>query len=416
MAKINWLLAPIAALLGASAWFQPAVAGSDLWWHLAAGRDIWANMAIPTADFYSWTFAGQEWMHHEWLWDVLYWAVYRVHPEAVAWFNLAVVFTVYSLAYLVALKSSGSRFAAGAALWMVAASAHWFLDIRAHLTTLLFVGIFLATRDRAWAHWIWPPLMVLWCNLHGGFVFGFGTIGLHVLVLTLRQSYEARALVIPWPLWISVALTGLAFLANPWGYRILEYPIAYLDSDSPFRGLVEWVPPMWHFSLKGFEGRFWLVAATAVIGAVLSLIGLYRGAQSSDEPSRLPPFPRTDPYLLCLAFVGLQMASTSRRFIPLFGVVGIPLVAATLRWLRDVAVRLSPTLGHPAAGMATTIVALLIGAGLWSNVRVHPSLLTRWTESNLYPDAGLRYMEALAPGEKLLSYYNWGGYIMLHAP
>ena len=26
--------------LGAAAWFQPSVAGSDLWWHLAAGREI----------------------------------------------------------------------------------------------------------------------------------------------------------------------------------------------------------------------------------------------------------------------------------------------------------------------------------------------------------------------------------------
>ena len=104
IAKLNWILAPLAALLGASAWFQPAVAGSDLWWHLASGRDIWALGHIPTTDPYSWTYQGEEWMNHEWLWDVIYWAAYRLDPEAVAWLNLAVVFAVFSLAFVAVVR------------------------------------------------------------------------------------------------------------------------------------------------------------------------------------------------------------------------------------------------------------------------------------------------------------------------
>jgi hypothetical protein len=61
-------------------------------------------------------------------------------------------------------------------------------------------------------------------------------------------------------------------------------------------------------------------------------------------------------------------------------------------------------------------VALLIAAGLWRDVRLTPGLLERWTESQLYPRAALRYLRALDPGPRLLNYYNWGGYVMLHAP
>jgi len=57
-----------------------------------------------------------------------------------------------------------------------------------------------------------------------------------------------------------------------------------------------------------------------------------------------------------------------------------------------------------------------IAALLWRDVRLTPQMLERWTESHLYPRAALRYLKALDPGPRLLNHYNWGGYLMLHAP
>ncbi|MFI5317388.1 MAG: tetratricopeptide repeat protein, partial [Myxococcota bacterium] len=45
-----------------------------------------------------------------------------------------------------------------------------------------------------------------------------------------------------------------------------------------------------------------------------------------------------------------------------------------------------------------------------------PHPLARWTESYFYPQAALRYLQALDAGPRVLNYYNWGGYMMLHAP
>src|SRR4029450_11039864 len=55
---------------------------------------------------------------------------------------------------------------------------HLFFDIRPHIATLLFVAVILLLHDRTWAPWLWPPLIALWANVHGGFVFGIATIGL----------------------------------------------------------------------------------------------------------------------------------------------------------------------------------------------------------------------------------------------
>jgi tetratricopeptide (TPR) repeat protein len=241
--------------------------------------------------------------------------------------------------------------------------------------------------------------MVLWANLHGGFVFGFGAIGLLALVQTLRRSRAAGRLALDAPTWLCVAATLLALLCNPWGWHILEYPAAYLDSHSPYRSILEWQPPDFDLDPRGFAGRFaWLVVA-ALAGAALPL---------RERPR--------DAYLLSLSGVTLAMALTSRRFIPLFALCALPLVArlfaAAFEAVRTALsaerrARLAP-FGPPAA--------LLLAALLWRGVPLAPHFLERWTEAQLYPRAALAYLRALDAGPRLLNHYNWGGYVMLHAP
>jgi hypothetical protein len=241
--------------------------------------------------------------------------------------------------------------------------------------------------------------MVLWCNLHGGFVFGFGAIGLFALVETIRASLAAKRVSIDPRLWAGVALTGLGLLCNPWGWRILEYPVAYLDSSSPFREILEWQPPGASLDPRGFAGRFtWLLAAAAA-GTVLELRSRPR-----------------DLYLVALAGVSGAMALTSRRFIPLFAVTALPMVARLFTHLHDCVAARLPTQLVGRIAVAAPLAALLIAAGLWRDVRLAPRLLERWTETQLYPSAALHYLKALAPGPRLLNHYNWGGYVMLHAP
>jgi tetratricopeptide (TPR) repeat protein len=395
-AKINRPLAFLVALAGAAAWFQPGVAGSDLWWHLASGRDMWTNLSVHSTDPFSYTFEGRAWMNHEWGWDVLYWGVYQIHPQAVAWLNLGVVTAIYSLVYVLCRRTSGSSLAAGATLWLVAASAHWFLDIRPHLFTLLFVSVFLLTRKRSWGPWLWPPLVVAWANLHSGFVFGVGAIGLYVLVRTIEASFRDKRIVVLRREWISVALCILAMMANPYGYHILEYPLAYLNSDSPFRDIVEWQPPEYALNLYEFQGRFWVVVIFVTLGLPLAF--------------------RRHPYLAALSAVTFAMAFNSRRFIPLFGVTAAPLAALAIAWVQGHVLRRVKFLDRSEVALGGIAAAGLIAAMLWQDVRIYPKLLERWTESPLYPEAALRYLKTLGPPGRLLNYYNWGGYIMLHAP
>lgn len=141
-ASVRQIIAGLIAVGGALAWSQPWVVGSDLWWHLAAGREIWNRSGIPSTDSFSFTFAGREWLNHEWLWDAVFWRLYELHPETIAWFNLGIIGVIFALMFAVALRESQSALAAGAALWIAAAAMHWYIDIRPHLVTLLLVNLF----------------------------------------------------------------------------------------------------------------------------------------------------------------------------------------------------------------------------------------------------------------------------------
>lgn len=397
MSKINAPVGALAAILGAASWFHPTVAGSDLWWHLAAGRELWRTGSLLRLDPFSHTFAGRPWTNHEWLWEALYWPAYQLHPDLVACLNLTVLVCVFGLAGWIAWRTSGSLLAASASIWLAAAASHWFLDIRPHLFSLLVVGVVLVTRERRWAPWMWPPLFAVWVNLHGGFVFGLGVVGLHVLFRTAEASRVAGRIVLPRTEWLSLSLCGVAILLNPYGYRILEYPLAYLDSASRFRTIIEWHPPGFSLDPRSFQGRFyWMAAAVA--------LGVPRGV-------------RRAPYFVALALVTFAMAFTARRFIPLFAVTAAPVAALGLAMVQEQIVSTRKELRGPVAGVATALGALVLAVALWWNVRFFPQPLYRWTQSELYPVGALRYLLAFPnPPERPFNLYNWGGFMMLHGP
>jgi hypothetical protein len=51
---------------------------NDTWWQLRAGADMWSAHRVLLTETYSHTAAGTFWPNHEWLSEIIYYAVYRV--------------------------------------------------------------------------------------------------------------------------------------------------------------------------------------------------------------------------------------------------------------------------------------------------------------------------------------------------
>ena len=58
-------------------WFSYTVADPDLWGHIRFGQDILRTGSIIQSDVYSYRSAGQRWINHEWLSEVMFAGIYN---------------------------------------------------------------------------------------------------------------------------------------------------------------------------------------------------------------------------------------------------------------------------------------------------------------------------------------------------
>jgi hypothetical protein len=298
----------------------------DTMWHLVAGRWIIEHRALPFHDPFTYTFAGQTWVPHEWLAEVAFWGAY-------GWLGWGGVIATAALAIAAAFAlltgalqhSLGPRRAAiGGVLALLLIIPH--LLARPHVLALPFMVIWMAGVIRARDEGRVPPLallpvMTLWCNLHGGFVIGLlfaGLLGAEA-VLEAPAATRSRALR-GWG--IFVASATLAALVSPNGIDLFLLPMRLMRMGILMSGFSEWAGA----DFQHFEPlEVWIVLA--ILGAFSLRLRL--------------PWSRTLMVLLLL-----HLALTHVRNVELLGIIGTLLLASPL------AAQLGPAPGAGGGSMA----------------------------------------------------------------
>jgi hypothetical protein len=176
------------------------VTDPDFWWHLRTGQLIFETGAIPRADVFSFTAHGREWVAHEWLTEVLMYAVFR----AAGWAGLVAAFSLVMTAALAVVYRQASRlaphpFVAGPAVLLAALACAPMFGVRPQMISFLFTALYAAALD-AYARrgrkkillWL-PPLMLLWANMHGGFALGLALVGVTAAGLALDELFRRAA-------------------------------------------------------------------------------------------------------------------------------------------------------------------------------------------------------------------------------
>ena len=138
------------------------MAGSDLWWHIAAGRELLQTRTLWMVDDWSYSALGHDWLNHEWLSDLIFytWASLWGVESLVYWKWLVIVAT-FAILQQVLRRESGSALAGFLCALMAIAVAAPFLDVRPHLYSLLnFSLLLLLLLRRRCSTWV---LALLFC-------------------------------------------------------------------------------------------------------------------------------------------------------------------------------------------------------------------------------------------------------------
>lgn len=252
---------------------------ADIGWHIRNGQNILATRSVPRVDSFSATMNGRSWYAWEWLYDALIGWIHNVSGlNGVVFISALVIALTLAVVFRYTLRRGGSLPVTIVlfVLCAVASSIHFLA--RPHVFGwLLAVAWFwildTATKNDAGARRLLylPLLMLLWANLHGGFVLGFVLLGIYVVadLLTFfacpelegRVSARKQAATL-----VAVgALSFLASLINPYGFKLHIHVYQYLTNRFLMQHINEFRRP----DLHGAPAQaFLLMIALAIVGIV----------------------------------------------------------------------------------------------------------------------------------------------------
>jgi hypothetical protein len=338
----------------------------DTMWQITVGQWILDHRAVPETDVYSFTMRGQPWISTQWLAQVAYAKAYAVAgwsgPVVTAAAAIALTFAV--LARFLSRRLSESTTLVFIAAALALTVPH--LLARPHVLALPVMvawgGGLIAAADRRGAPSFWLlPLMALWANLHGGFVFGLVLIAPVALDAVLgAEPRERKSLALRWAAFAVAAL--VASCCTPYGWNSLLASQKILDLGGALPLIMEWRPANFG-SLGAFEVCLLLGIGLALFRGVklpplriVLLLGLLHMALSQERSAEilalLAPLFLAAP--LAKQIGGLEL-SNSNATAPmrgaLFASVAIALMAGTFAYAS--VHRFEPhTRGSPVAAVA----------------------------------------------------------------
>jgi hypothetical protein len=229
----RWLVPPLSAFVflvhPILSFIRPAEQLQDpgTGWHLATGRYILTTRAIPHQDLFSFTAIGHAWIPYSWLFEVAGALLERL--GGLPLFATACMLVVAFVPVLLYRRMVRMGAAIIPALLMTLL-AYLILTshalARPHIVTYLLFAFFLermddvhAGRRAARSLWVLPPLTVLWCNVHGGFMVGLMLAAIFAAVAGVRAllTHDPRERRETFTFIALLVAMGLATLVNPNG-------------------------------------------------------------------------------------------------------------------------------------------------------------------------------------------------------
>jgi hypothetical protein len=239
------------------------LADADIGWHIRTGELILANHALPRTDPFSSTMQGQPWFAWEWLYDILLGVLHRTCGlNGVVWLCALLVAGVFALLLSQLLRRGVGLPLAIILMLLAEAASAIHLFARPHIASWLFSLLWFVVLERwensgagrppRWIVWFFPASMLLWVNLHGGWLFGMALLGIHTLAAfaenlrakdpfaAIEVAHRARSMALAW------LASAVATLVNPYGRHLHVHVYRYLSDRYLMDRIDEFRSPNFH--------------------------------------------------------------------------------------------------------------------------------------------------------------------------
>jgi hypothetical protein len=397
----------VALLFALGASVRLTQSDGDLFAHIRLGEAILATHRAPATSLFGIMTDGVAMVSPAWLSEILFALAYRVGGLALIAALIAVIAGATHALVAIFLRKRGvdARLALTAALLSVLLSAsHWLA--RPHAFSILAAAVLvvlLEWDDLRSVGWI-ALVMLLWTNLHGGWVYGIGIIALYALgdvidsIWRKDPSSGERSKTHLFALGAAAVVT----LVNPYGVTLHAEVFKTLTDSSLGAAIVEYQPPSF---TSAADLPFLIALLVSAIIVVLSRARL-RAA-----------------WLLVIA-ANCVLALQARRNIALFGVTAWPLLTLQgamiwREWIARQRIFSSFALADRAARVGTwaipTMIAIL-AIGTAGGSVIGRSLMASTPDPTLYPVEAVARMRTSGITGRIFTEWTWGGYLVLAWP
>jgi hypothetical protein len=294
----------------------------DTGYHIRAGEYILDTLSIPKHDMFSFLSPPIPWTAHEWLSEVMMGAIHGIFGLAgiFIFFSTLISFVYYFLFKILQSLKANIIIATIVIISVIASSQmHWLA--RPHIFSMLLVLLWYFLLD-AYQYdkknilYLQIPLMLLWVNLHAGFIIGIILNGIYLFgnMVELisspspeRSIYKKKVIF----LGLITVVCLIVSLVNPYGYQILLFPFKLITEKFIMNNIGEYLSPNFHSA--------WAIPFEAFLLFTLAVLAFSKERLNLVE------------LLLILLF--LHMSLYSARYIPLFSIMAAPIVAKQLKRL-----------------------------------------------------------------------------------
>jgi len=285
--------------------------------HLGFGQAMLSTGEIPGKDILS--FAEERpWTAHSWFSQVVtgWLFLHTGLAGVVVFYSMVIMLTCWVMARLALAEATSNRWATFVvlALAIVASHVHWLA--RPHLLSLFLLAVWYRVLDLHYrgegpVPWVLPGFMLLWVNLHGGWISGMvmlGTYGLSSFVEDLlagKTFVQAAKSSRTTRLAVLFALSAAAACVNPYGPKVFLFPLQVV-SDNFFMNYIR------EYATPDFHSNAFLPFMLLLLSSVAIL------AFSTRRPSVAE---------VLLLISNMYSALYSQRSIPIYAIIAAPILA-----------------------------------------------------------------------------------------
>ncbi len=396
------------------------VADPDVFWHLKTGEWIWQNRSLPDKDPFSFTVAPYQYETSAWTSFILkqYWLaqlmLYGLYSIAgfygIIIFRCLVYLGIGLILYYWMRKEGMGRLTTLIFLMPSVYFATFWIGERPNNLSFLFAVVVVYLLEdlrkiKAKAEveskenlnlnlFLFPLIMLLWANMHGGFILGDAIIILYMLAEGLKAVYsnvkakvESKGnLNLNLNLFLFVCLVSILIsFVNPNTYKVIPTILEFEEKYSSI-----FITEMWSPFKYAENGEYQFLI---IIGAVALIFFMEIKKHKFNS-------------ILLISFL-IFLTLTRVRYIPFLIFIATPFISRSgwdLR--RGFRVFLDKIAKRVEVMIIFIFVAFLISSEIESTVFKSPLI------DPYYPEATVKFIKAERPDPGIFNYYNYGGYLI----